>query len=101
MSTPITREQAVQAAKAFQRLRQLDADKLLTENNLTEAKGLREFLNNFFQAHGPGLLACFFAVEDEYEPLIQMFSMLKTRAQSFEQIRARAEAAAKETEVVK
>ncbi len=97
--TQLTRDEAIKAAKSLHRLTQLRNMAEHTENENTEQKGLHIFLTNFFERFGPNLLACFFAVEDEYEPLIHMFTRLKQRAESFEQARAREIATIEKSEV--
>lgn len=87
MSTPITREQAVQASKAVRRLAELKSKTILTTNEESESAGLFTFLSNFFADHQGEFLACWFAVRDEYEPMIGMFSLLQLRANNFNQAR--------------
>lgn len=89
MSIPITREQAVQASKAVRRLTELRNMAQHTANEDSEQLGLVKFLDTFFADHQGEFLACWFAVRDEYEPMIGMFSILQLRTQNFNAMRAR------------
>jgi len=87
MSTPITREQAVQASKAVRRLTELRNMATHTANEDSEQLGLVKFLDTFFADHQGEFLACWFVVRDEYEPMIGMFSLLQLRVNNFNQAR--------------
>lgn len=81
---PLTRDNALQAARAITRVAELKAKSLaLTTNETTELSGLESFLARFFSTHGAEILECWFIATDEYKPVVALFAMLQLRSRNF------------------
>lgn len=79
-NVPITEEAARKLAEAIARLTELGDSKIINPTTEAEVKGLRQFISNTTAEHANELIACWFAVHFEYEPLIHGFAGLLSRA---------------------
>ncbi len=86
----LTIEEARQLGGAIQRLNELGNSKILIPTHEAEQKGLRDYITRITSAHADELLACWFAIHNEYEPLIESFASLLMRAQRTIEARYRA-----------
>lgn len=76
----LTFESASALAGALTRLTELSANEIINPKDEAEKKGLEQFLSNNVPQHLNELLACWFAVRNEYEPLINGFVGLISRS---------------------
>lgn len=76
----LTIEEARRLGGAIQRLNEIGSSKILIPTHEAEQKGLREYIANTAAAHADEFLACWFAIHNEYEPLIESFASLLQRA---------------------
>lgn len=73
---------------AYARLMELRSQKVLTVNTETEVRGLVEYLSGALLAHANELLACWIAVRNEYEPVLNMLARIATRVSAIQSIKA-------------
>lgn len=78
--TPLSIETATQIAGAIARLQEIGHSTIIDPKSEAEQKGLQQFLANTLPQHSNELIACWFAVKTEYEPLIQGVQGLLRRA---------------------
>lgn len=84
----LTKEEAIQIGGAIHRLEQISATKITTPQDEAERVGYQEFLGRILTEHANEFLACWIAVHDEYEPLIQGLAGLLQRSTGLIQLRA-------------
>lgn len=77
---PLTPEIASQIGGAIAELNVLNEQKILTQENEAKKNGLNNFLNRALREHADELIASWFAVHLEYEPMIHGFVGLMSRA---------------------
>jgi hypothetical protein len=78
--TPLTHEVANQIGGAIAELRELSTHTVLTATNDARKAGLEKFLQNTVPQYADEFLACWFAVRNEYEPLIGCVAALLSRS---------------------
>lgn len=80
---------------AFARLQELGGNVIVDNTTAAERRGIEAFLAASFQTYGLELMGCWFAVQNEFRPLVQGFAALINRAEVvLQQSRAEAKAAA-------
>jgi hypothetical protein len=77
---PLSPEIANQIGGAIQRLSQLSESKIVTQESDAEKAGLTNFLQRVVVEHADELIASWYAVRMEYEPLVNGFAGLMARA---------------------
>lgn len=100
----LTVEVAQSIGQALARLQEIGNSVIIDPKHEAEVKGIRAYLASTVPQHANELLACWFAVHNEYEPLINGFVGLLTRANAVigarqQQIQAAAQATAPERPV--
>jgi hypothetical protein len=95
--TPLTDEQAQQIGGAIHALKEIGTTKIISPKHEAEQKGNLAFLQRILVDHADELLASWFAVHHEYEPLVGSFAALLSRATGVIQRTQAARAAAQKT----
>lgn len=90
---PLTPEIASQIGGAIAELQVLGESKIVTQENDAKKAGLNAFLTRALAEHADELIASWFAVHLEYEPMIHGFVGLMSRASAIMQRRAQHQAA--------
>lgn len=73
------REKAVQMAQSLAEIVRLSNKTIKEKNDDSLLAGHQEFLRNAFLQHASEFLACWFAVADEYEPMINLLTRVQQR----------------------
>ena len=87
MQNQLTREHVEQMIQAIRSITKIESLPGRSANDITELKGLREFLGRSFFEHSSEFLGAWIAVADEYEPLVHSFAALQYRAAGLNAIR--------------
>lgn len=78
--TPLTLEQAQKFGGAIHRLNELDTATIAAPSDAAERAGIIKFLQEELVPHADELIASWFAVTLEYEPLVGSFAAMLNRA---------------------
>lgn len=76
---PLTKEEAAKLGGAFQRFTELRAKAVKTEAEVAELTGLSEYLAITLIDHAAEFIGCWFAVRDEYEPILGLLARVGQR----------------------
>lgn len=76
----LTQDVAQQIGGALQRLKEIGSATIISPQFEAEQKGLIQFLNRSLLTYADELIACWLAVQYEYEPLVLGFAGLMSRA---------------------
>lgn len=77
---PLTDDEAQQIGGAIHALKEIGTTKIISPQHEAEQKGNLAFLQRILVEHADELLASWFAVHHEYEPLVGAFAALLSRA---------------------
>jgi hypothetical protein len=77
---PLTDDEAQQIGGAIHALKEIGTTKIISPQHEAEQKGNLAFLQRILVEHADELLASWFAVHHEYEPLVGSFAALLSRA---------------------
>jgi len=93
MTSPLPLEKGKQLIDSLTRLRQLADSKLgtLDKNAEAEQRGTIEFVRSQLFDHAEHLLGCWWAVQNEYQPLCNAVASMLTRANAIQAQRAAAD----------
>jgi hypothetical protein len=94
--TPLTDDEAQQIGGAIHALKEIGTTKIISPKHEAEQKGNLAFLQRILVDHADELLASWFAVHHEYEPLVGSFAALLSRATGVIQRTQAARAAAQQ-----
>src|SRR6267142_1750518 len=98
---PLTQAKATQIAEAYARFSQLRGTAIKTPTADAELKGLSEFLANELINHASEFIGCWFAVRNEYEPILGLLARVSQRIHGINAMQQSAAAApAAESNVV-
>jgi hypothetical protein len=76
---PLNQDEATKIAGAFARLHELKSAVIKTDTANAEQKGLQEYLAAAMVEHASEFIGCWFAVRNEYEPLIGLVARISQR----------------------
>jgi hypothetical protein len=99
-STKLTRSDVQQLADAYRRYAELSTQTLETPNRDSELAGLRSYLTEKLFSHANELLGCWIVLDTEYQPLINGFVALQSRANAVLVAAARAQQADRDIKFV-
>jgi hypothetical protein len=80
MNTKLTRSDVQQLADAYRRYAELSTQTLQTPNKDSELAGLRAYLTEKLFTHASEFIGCWIVLDTEYQPLINGFVALQSRA---------------------
>jgi len=98
MNKPLELNEGRDLINAVNKLNALSAQKILTKTSDAEKAGLDSYVRTALYEHASVLLACWFAVRTEYEPLINSVGAILNRVNGMKQLHEQAVAAAAEKE---
>jgi hypothetical protein len=95
---PLTLEVASRLALGIRRLAILNTTTVATANRDAEIRGIQAMLLNELPRYGNELVGCWFAIHQEYEPLVEAVASILRRASDANQRRVDAINARKDAE---
>jgi hypothetical protein len=82
---PLNRETARDLVVSFQRYRELKSKSVLNPNEIAELDGTTAHLQSQLLEHAAEFINCWYAVVNEFEPLIGVFAAIQRRVSVFNQ----------------
>lgn len=78
-AAPLTPQQMTQISEAYTRFLELRQQTIVTPTTSAELKGLSEFLAQSLIDHAGEFIGCWFAIRNEYEPIIGLITRVSQR----------------------